>query len=94
LTDALEKTEEPKAVLDLTIMLLYQQVKSVVAVGNLLAGPVLDALGKEKKMPEAVTELLRAVASDIEENNEILESTVLSVKTCGLSRDISKHQIK
>lgn len=94
LTKALEASNEPQAVLELCIMLLFQQVKSVVVSGKHLMGPILDLLAKERKIPEEVSTILLRMADVIRSGAEVDKGLVRAVKACGLSRDISKHTIE
>ena len=94
LTQLLQREEDPGAVLDLTIMILYQQVKHVVVTGSLLRGPILSMLLEERKISDPVSDVLRALAEVCSlEENEVDESLVATVKECGLCGDISKHQL-
>lgn len=48
----------------------------------------------EKKVPAAVSTLLNKLADSLRGTNEIERDLVESVRACGLSRDISKHQME
>jgi hypothetical protein len=94
LTKSLEATNDPEAVLELSIMLLFQQVKSFVVCGKHLMGPILNLLTKERKITEEVASLLRKMADAIQSGAEVDEGLERAVKACGLSRDISKHSVE
>jgi hypothetical protein len=91
LTRQLERAEGADAVLELTIMILFQQVKSIVVGGDHLRGAILDLLRKEKKMPEEVGNALGNLAEKINKGDQVNSDLLEAVRACGLSRDISKH---
>jgi len=80
-------------ILDLTIMILYQQVKQLVVYGSLLRTSILHALVNERKIPKAVGLCLKRLDEDIKNKTSSDENLVLLIKDCALSRDISKHDI-
>lgn len=90
LSEQLEATNDPNEVLELTIMLLFQQVKSLVVSGPLLTGPILTLLQNERKIPENVSKLLQELATAVTGESKTAEALVTAVKACGLSRDVSK----
>lgn len=90
LIEQAQKQSNAGALLDYTIIILFQQVKQVVVCGNLLKGPILDMLTEERKVPDEVSRLLRRVQKDLAEENEIEDATLRDVVTCGLCKDISK----
>jgi E3 UFM1-protein ligase 1 len=94
LTSLLSQTAtiDAATVLDLTIMLLYQQVKQFVVCGSLLRGSILKALIQERKIPSIVGEALEKLDEKIL-NNEIDEDLVILVRECAVCRDISKHDV-
>jgi len=93
LKSRLEKSKSPTHVLELTIMLLYQSIKSQCVAGSLLTGPVLSLLLKERKITEPVGEVLQQLASKLEENEPPGALLVESVRRCGLCKDIAKHAV-
>jgi hypothetical protein len=93
LTEMLQKTTDPGMVVDLTIMLLFQQVKQVVVAGSQLRGPVLNMLAEERKISEQVATALRSFVESIEGNETIDDTRLGAIKDCGLARDISKHEM-
>eukprot|EP00978_Attheya_sp_CCMP212_P047927 scaffold450163_cov122-Attheya_sp.AAC.2 len=92
LSQALDRTMEPGLVLDLTIMLLFQQVKHLTVNGLDLRDTILKLLAKEKKIPDAVAEEIENLADCINNGDQALgnSSLVYRVKGFGLCRDISK----
>ena len=96
MTQLLQSTVDPETVLELTVMILFQQVKQVVACGSLLRGPILLLLLEERKISEPVGSCLRDMAVKLEDEgpDNIGEALVLSVKEIGLCRDISKYQME
>lgn len=92
LTAALEKASDPTEVLELTVMLLFQQLRGLVVAGPYLTGPFLQLLCRDKKLPESVAISLQLLAKQIRLHEEQLdEENLEKVKACGLSRDIVKH---
>lgn len=89
----LQKTTDPGMVADLTIMLLFQQVKQVVVAGSLLRGPILSLLTEERKISEQVATALRSLVLSVEGNQSVDDLLLAAVKDCGLARDISKHEM-
>lgn len=99
----LESEHDPAAVIDWTIMLLFQQVKNVVAwwgSADHLRVKLLKRLTQERKISQEVADLLTKLATAVEQsdegnnkNDEIDKDMVEAVRACGLCRDISKHQI-
>lgn len=66
----------------------------MVVSGSLLSGPILKLLTREKKVPAAVSTLLNKLADSIHGTSEIDKELIESVRACGLSRDVSKHQVE
>ena len=95
LTAQLEAATDSRAVLELSTMLLFQQVRAIAVAGERLRGSVLDLLCQERKIPEAVAEKMKELASAIleEEKYIIDESLVAIVKDIGGCRDVSKYVI-
>jgi E3 UFM1-protein ligase 1 len=91
LTATLEKASDPAEVLELTIMLLFQQLRGLVVAGPYLTGPILQLLCKDKKIPESVAVSLQLLAKQIRCEEQVDEGNLVKVKTCGLSKDILKH---
>jgi hypothetical protein len=94
LTAALEATSDPADVLELSIMLLFQQLRGLIVAGPHLKGPILQLLCQEKKLPEPVAALLRELAEQCQQDVTVDEALVAKMKTCGLSRDITKHDVE
>jgi DUF1009 family protein len=93
LTEMLQKTTDPGMVVDLTIMLLFQQVKQVVVAGTLLRGPILSMLAEERKISERVATVLRSLVDSVKGNKTVDDLLLGAIKNCGLARDISKHEM-
>jgi hypothetical protein len=63
--------------------------------GSLLQGLILKALSQEKKIPDLVSMALQKLndAIDTEEADSIDEELLELVKGCGMSCDITKHNL-
>jgi hypothetical protein len=96
LTQLLQTETDPQTVLELTIMILFQQVKQiVVAAGSLLRGTILMMLMDERKISEPVASALKTLNEAIDQGeNAINDDIVAVVKECGLCRDITKHLVQ
>ena len=86
-----EVAADPISVLEYTVMILFQQVRSLVVSGSMLRGPIIEALSRERKIPSSVATALRILNEMITDNGVVDEELVFLVKECGLVRDISKH---
>ena len=86
----LDSETDPAAVLDLTVMLLFQLLKKVVVSGSLLRGPILELLCTGRKISSVVAQELKSMAQHIEDGEEIDPEKVERVRACGLSRDKNK----
>jgi hypothetical protein len=84
--NALEDATDAEAVLDLTIMLLYQLVKNMVVSGPLLRGPILQMLIKERKVSEATSKELCELAEGLEKGIDFDLAQIERVKGCGLNK--------
>jgi hypothetical protein len=95
LTGLLSAATDPEQILEYTIMILFQQVRQVVVNGSLLRGPILTALTQEKKIPDPVSMALQKLndAIDTKKADSIDEELLELVKGCGMSRDITKHDL-
>lgn len=73
-------------VLELVIMILYQQVKNMVVTGSLLRGPILDMLVKERKVTTEISTELKVLAQSLTETdpNDIDQELVERVRAIGL----------
>jgi hypothetical protein len=89
----LEASDNAGDVLDFTIMLLFQQVKNMVVSGKHLRNEILKLLVSERKISEDVAEVLMKLKVAVAEGQDVDSALLETVKTCGLSRDISKHTI-
>jgi len=83
-----------KDVTELSIMLLFQQVKGMAVCGQYLTSIVLDILVSDKKLPHSVSTLLRDTSIKIQRGEELCDRLIAKVKLCGLSRDISSHVVE
>jgi len=79
-------------VLEYTVMILFQQVRSLIVSGSMLCGPILEALSGERKIPPSVGTALKLLKEMIQDDDKAIDEQLVSlVKECGLVRDISKH---
>ena len=92
LTNMLQSETEPELILELTIMILFQQVKNVVVSGSLLRGPILDMLIQERKISEHVSKKLTTLNEAINRGMQADADLVNAVREFGLCRDIGKHK--
>lgn len=83
-----------QTILELTIILLFQQVRNVAVTGTFLRGPILKMLCRERKISEQVERLLLTMNNKIENGDSIDSGLIRAVRECGLSRDIGKHEVK
>ncbi|CAB9514994.1 expressed unknown protein [Seminavis robusta] len=91
----LEETDDASGVLDLTMMLLFQQVKSVVSLGvSRHRSDLLALLISERKINDQVAELLQKLLTALDGSTTADSALIGAVKGCGLCRDISKHEIE
>ena len=95
LNDLLASTDvvtDPIGVLEYTIMIIFQQVRSLIVSGSMLRGPIIEALSKERKIPSSVAAALKLLNEIIKDDDKAVNEALVSlVKECGLVRDISKH---
>ena len=92
LRSRLQDAKNPKQILELTIMILYQAIRNVYVAGSLLLGPILEMLSSERKINATVGNLLTELASQINNGQkEVDPSLVETVRGCGMCKDISKH---
>jgi hypothetical protein len=89
MTVALEESNNPRHILEWTVMILCQQLRNWVVSGPHLSGPILRILCQEKKLPTPVIELLHELSHKIDKETCDME-LVARVKSFGLCRDISK----
>jgi hypothetical protein len=89
MTVALEETNNPRHILEWTVMILCQQLRNWVVSGPHLSGPILRIMCQEKKLPTPVIELLHELSQQIDKETCDME-LVARVKSFGLCRDISK----
>lgn len=83
---------DPICVLEYTVMILFQQVRSLIVSGSMLRGPIIEALSRERKIPDSVAKALILLNEMIEDDSKAVNGELVSlVKECGLVRDISKH---
>jgi hypothetical protein len=93
LAGMLQAATEPTAILELTIMILFQQAKQMVVSGDLLRGAIFKMLQDERKITHNVAAVLEGLNSAIAGGASINEDLMNAVKECGLCRDIAKHEV-
>ena len=89
ITALLEASSDPTEVLEYTVILLYQQIKSIAVGGDELLGTVLDMLCNEKKVNDVVKQSLLEMRDQVLAQQETDDDLLKSVKTYGLSRDVT-----
>jgi hypothetical protein len=89
LCSLLQTENDAAIVLDLSVMLLFQLVKNMVACfsAELLRGPILALLIRERKIPSSVAKDLTDLAKTLESGEKVDADLVDRVRACGLSRD-------
>ena len=99
LSQALECATNGRDVLDLSVVLLFQQVRGIAVGGNGLMGPVMDLLLGEKKFPSSMVEPLSelrdclsgSTPEKVRDDLDIDENVISAVRACGMCRDTSKY---
>jgi len=86
----LEKTTDEKEILELVIMLLYQQIRGFFVNGKELNGYILTMLRKENKIPSSVGEKLLMASIFLKNGQQMPKELVLDLRSFGLSKNISK----
>jgi hypothetical protein len=86
LMSCLEAASDASDALDLTIMLLYQLVKNFVVAGNLLRGPVLHLLVKERKVSEETAKELLSFAAELDEGKFMDQLKIDRIKSLAKSK--------
>ena len=94
----LESNGDAATILDLTILLLFQQVKNLIAFGSSLHDPdLLKLLTSERKISNEVAQALTTLAEAlavVDGGEEGIDTALMeTVRSCGLCRDITKHQV-
>ena len=92
LTALLEASSDPIEILQYTIILLYQQIKSIAVAGDELLGAVLDTLCCEKKINDAMKQTLFEMRDQVVQQGQVDDELMNAVRACGLSRDITSHE--
>jgi len=93
LLDALERTRDDdyNRVLELTIMVLYQQIKGHCVFGSNVSRDILVLLTNEKKISEFVKRVLLEASKALEDDGSSLSDDVVSsLREFALSKDVSK----
>jgi hypothetical protein len=88
----LEAEADPAAVLELTIMVLYQLFKNLVVSGSLLRGPILKLLTKERKVSSDVAGALKKLADHLERNDPPDAELLEQVRSYGLNKGTVKRR--
>ena len=88
----LQNATSAKDIIELSIMLLFQQVKGMAICGDKLTSAILGVLTSNKKMPISVSELLRKGALLLENGTTVPDEILDAVKSCALSRDLASYE--
>lgn len=70
--------------------LACSQTRYLAASGRSFAGPTMKLLEGERKMTQAASDVLASLASCVATTAVVEEGLIMSAKSCGLSKDISK----
>ena len=90
LRQQLEVATEQIDVIELSIMLLYQQVKGLVVTGGELSGLVFKHLLFEKRFPAEIADLLRPILDEIQCAKDIRREDLEFIRKCGLCKDLKR----
>lgn len=90
----LEASADAGDVLDFAVMLLFQQIKSVVVSGDFIRRDILEMLVSERKIGEDVGRALSQLADSLAGSGPIDEALIENVRACGIAKDISKHVVR
>lgn len=93
LKQKLEVIQNPKEILVVTSLILFQQVKHLAAAGEFTISAILPILMQERKIPVLVAGKIELFSRLIHENKveEISTDLINSMKEIGLCKDISKY---
>jgi E3 UFM1-protein ligase 1 len=86
------KEDEPVALYELTIMLLYQAVKNMIVFGSHLKGPILQMLLKERKVTDDVREDLLKYGQKLCDGEAIDNDMIDNMKRIALGKDGTKKK--
>jgi hypothetical protein len=92
LTLQLQDATESKQILELAIILLFQQLRGIVVFGEEVTGIIFKQLMREKKIPSNVKSSFQHVSLLLQNGEEIPEKLLTIIKGCGLSKDISSYE--
>ena len=92
LMDLLQASKDPRDVLELCIMLIYQSIKNQAVSGSLLPSAILEKLTLERKVSAPVGEALMSLSQSLD-SSSIDHDLVERVRACGLAKDIAKHTV-
>lgn len=89
----LEQSENDHDIIELSFILLIQQLKNMVISGDNVNSSCVDILISAKKLPDHVTDVLKEAASFLHNDKNIgtpIPSNIVnSIRLCGLSKDIT-----
>jgi hypothetical protein len=86
----LQDSVSEKDTIELSIMLLFQQLKNTAICGDKITSVAVEVLISDKKLPENVAGQLMRATSLLQCGGEIPTETLNIIKDCGLSRDVTK----
>ena len=87
----LQEASKERDIIELSIMLIYQNVKGLVVMGGEMSTSVLNQLLAEKKVPTGIAERLRPIFDQYQTTQNTMQSDDLEfMRNCGLCKDL-KH---
>jgi len=94
LQNQLTEASNPKDILDITVLLLFQKTKRFAIVGDLAIATALDIVLKDEKLPTPIVEKLTTFAQLVRDNREAKRELLEFVRKCGLCKDVSKLRLE
>jgi len=91
LKHALQLACEGKDVVNLSILLIFQQVKHLAIYNSDYTNDILDMLSTEKRISHDIFLKLKELQDSLQQTKEVPDGLIEKVRTFGLSKDISKH---
>ncbi len=86
----LQDSESERDILELSIMLLFQQLKNLAVCGDKITSTTMvEVLVSDKKLPDHVADQLKQAVLFHQRKEEVPRDILSFVKECGLSKDVT-----